>query len=217
MLTEHYKDGTPYECEYMERIYYISDNNESVESKNLLLEVPFINGRQEGEKRTYARNGDLVCTESFVNGKTDGVSKEFSPVTLSLIRETEYKNGKKYGTSKNFLTNGMLTMLINWKDNQKEGLSIFYSTLNGAVVQISNYKEDKLHGVTYVFNENCVLAKSSMWEHGYEHGRTKIFGAGVLLHDYVFVHGTKRTMINKHYRSSFFSQRPPLSPTENFR
>jgi len=66
------------------------------ESGELKKKTNFKNGLKSGEVKIYYSNGNLAIEEFFINGKLDGIRKDFnldgSPRTIQ-----EYKNGVKEG------------------------------------------------------------------------------------------------------------------------
>ena len=68
--TEYYKDGTPCECEYMEREHYYSTALQS--------EIPYINGKIHGIVKFYYESGAMEWESPYTNNKKHGLYKEYS-------------------------------------------------------------------------------------------------------------------------------------------
>jgi antitoxin component YwqK of YwqJK toxin-antitoxin module len=68
--TEYYRDGTPCECDEMERYYYFP-------SRALLSETPYVKGKKHGVRRAYFESGALQWLIPFVKGIKHGITKQF--------------------------------------------------------------------------------------------------------------------------------------------
>jgi antitoxin component YwqK of YwqJK toxin-antitoxin module len=72
---EYYKDGTPCECDKMERDYYCQ-NEDGVQT--IARESPIINGHHHGIERLYYMSGVLSDETPYVNGKWRGIERQYS-------------------------------------------------------------------------------------------------------------------------------------------
>ena len=95
-----------------------------------------VNGKIEGEYKTYYDNGKLDSVYNFVNGKMEGEYKEYySTGELQLI--CNYVNGKIEGEYKSYHRNGKIERLCNYVNGKKHGESKVYFD-NGKIYNISN-------------------------------------------------------------------------------
>lgn len=74
------------------------------ESSLTRIEMPFINGKEDGIEKWYYSNGILFQEIPYINGEINGIAKEYSE-NGKLESETTYKNNKIKNV-KNFDKNG---------------------------------------------------------------------------------------------------------------
>ncbi len=104
-------------------IFYNQKNNKVSEGK-------VVNKQFEGEWKYYHEDSPQVMTlEKYTNGKLDGVRKVFYK-NGNLAEETSYKNGIKEGPYKSYTENGIVLEETNYKNGQYDGLAIFRTPLN---------------------------------------------------------------------------------------
>jgi len=95
----------------------------------------------EGTRKTYRKNGELLS-------------------------EANYKSGKLHGVSKNFYLNGNVHNLITYKDGVKDGLVQTYYK-NGILNRETTYKEGKMHGYQKKFFKDGKLSSEQNYKDDY--------------------------------------------------
>ena len=132
------------------------------------MEAFFKNGIPQGTVKTYDKQGRLIASEEYKNGKRDGKIELFNSEGIIEV-QAFYKGGKKHGKRtfyyetgepmheenfnngllegerKTFAKNGSLLIVENYKNNLLSGKKIFYSE-NGQPNKIEIYEEGKLLG-----------------------------------------------------------------------
>ena len=98
------------------------------ESGKLLVETPYIDGKQEGIKKVYYENGNLKVEIPYKDGKQEGIEKVYYEIG-ELLAEIPYKDGKTDGIEKIYDERGKLQAEISYKDGKQEGIrEIYYET-----------------------------------------------------------------------------------------
>jgi len=100
--------------------------------------ISVIAGRKEGRQLTYFEDGKLKFSENFVDNKRHGVSKKWTIAEgYQLVAELSYLNGKLDGIQKQWFASGELHKLLQMKNGREEGLQRAYRK-NG--VLYANYE-----------------------------------------------------------------------------
>lgn len=86
--------------------------------ESLFSETDYINGKIDGTKKRYHRNGQLKDIAHFENGKRNGLTKYYGRDGF-LMQEINYKNGKKNGEEKEWHTNGQLKVEKNYRKGKE--------------------------------------------------------------------------------------------------
>jgi len=94
------------------------------------------NGKLEGEKKTYYKNGVIAEKANFKDGVLDGVSEWFSEKGI-LIRLFNYTNGALEGPSKSYDSDGKVKMEGVYRNDLKHGIWKFYE--NGKLVREKDF------------------------------------------------------------------------------
>jgi hypothetical protein len=116
-MIEHYKDGTPCECDFMVRSFY--------KSGVLCWETPWVNNEAHGIEKFYYESGAMYRETSYVNGKKHGICKEYHE-SGALWQEIPYVNDKIHGIYKKYHKSGILA----WKAGYKHGFPDLLSSVN---------------------------------------------------------------------------------------
>ncbi len=92
----------------------------------------------------YYKDGTLLFTDSYQNGKKCGSSRLFYPDGKIFI-ESEWKDGQLNGSYKKYSTTGKLIMATRYLNNQSEGLCVVYNESGQEEVE-GNYKANARNG-----------------------------------------------------------------------
>lgn len=76
-------------------------------SGELMIEVPYRNGKKNGVERIYRKSGQLIHETEYTNDKKDGIEKWYYK-SGQLMAERPYMNGKKDNDGKRYNTSGEL-------------------------------------------------------------------------------------------------------------
>ncbi len=77
-----------------------------------------------GEKRTYAKTGEPLAIEEWVNGQLHGRSTYFKSGVRYL--EISYLYGQKNGLERHYIDGNILSQEIVWNNGQKHGPSVYF-------------------------------------------------------------------------------------------
>lgn len=78
-----------------------------------------------GEKRTFAQNGEPLAIEEWVNGQLHGKSTYFKNGNRYL--EITYLHGHKNGVERHYIDGDIVSQEIAWENDQKHGQAVFYA------------------------------------------------------------------------------------------
>lgn len=130
-------------------IFYDQKGNKVSEGK-LLNKIP------EGQWKYYHfESKQLMSQEFYKNGKLEGVRKVFYKDGTEA-EETNYKLGVKNGLSKTFSDKGKLIDEHSYKNGQFNGLASYYDG-NGNKLYEGTYKEGKRVGIWKFYDNNKVI------------------------------------------------------------
>lgn len=85
---------------------------------NLVLEMYFKNGLQEGSSKSFYDDGKLRYDVIYKGGKREGTAIWYYGNGVTIYETIEYKNDKKNGTAKKYYKNGKLKSVLSYKDDQ---------------------------------------------------------------------------------------------------
>ena len=88
----------------------------------LVLEENYEKGIKNGKQTTYYMSGNLLEEINFKNGKQDGAWKRYFESTGTLIFETYYKNGVRDGKYIKYNIDAEKVIVGNYKNDLKDGL-----------------------------------------------------------------------------------------------
>ncbi|GMV83923.1 MAG: hypothetical protein AMXMBFR7_51070 [Planctomycetota bacterium] len=136
-----------------------------VEGKRVLYlrkETPWLAGKVHGVKKLFHPNGRVMSESSYVNGITDGPSRNYD-LSGRLEREAHFKNGKREGTMTEYWTlTGKPKNIIPYKLGKVDGLvQEFFDS--GKLKKEVTLKDDEFHGVEKRFDEDGALLKTVYW------------------------------------------------------
>jgi antitoxin component YwqK of YwqJK toxin-antitoxin module len=83
----------------------------------LKLEIPFENGKPDGQAKVYYKGGTLREEKGFRNGRQHGMSRIYYK-NGRLMKEVPYKNGKKHGIEKIYNPDGNLIKELKYKNGE---------------------------------------------------------------------------------------------------
>lgn len=101
---------------------------------------------REGKWLYYHEDGKSVMSEeNYVNGKLDGEYKTFYP-TGEPTEITSYKNGLLHGNYKKYSIKGFLYQDFNYVEGKLNGMAIYYSRKSGDLIKKGPFKDDQRVG-----------------------------------------------------------------------
>lgn len=109
----------------------------ALESKGMMR------GKQrEGKWLYYHPDGKSVMSEeNYINGKLDGDYKTFFP-SGEPTEITAYKNGLLHGNYKKYSIKGFLYQDFNYANGKLNGMAIYYSRKTGDLIKKGPFKDD---------------------------------------------------------------------------
>lgn len=166
---EHYKDGTPCNCDRMERTYY--------KSGELEYETPYINDHIQGKQMLY----EYYPTNT--KNSTDSLNIEWTHKF-----ETPFEKGKKHGIGHGYFYSGVVSVENNFEHDSWTYQKLFYPS--GSIKSEVAYTNDLKNGTERHYHENRVLAEELPFVAGRIHGTriihhsTEIYTDGVSIDGY---------------------------------
>ena len=85
-------------------------------------DIIFLKNSMKPFSGTLSKIGDNY-DGNFVDGKKNGLHKEFKGFNDALVREGRFENGTPVGVHKNWYSNGQLQMEVTFSKGKREGLS----------------------------------------------------------------------------------------------
>ncbi|UGS24557.1 toxin-antitoxin system YwqK family antitoxin [Flavobacterium channae] len=144
---------------------------------NKVSEGKLVNKLPEGEWKYYHfESKQLMSQEFYKEGKLEGVRKVFYKDGV-LAEETSYKSGIKVGNSKTYSEKGQLIDAHIYKNGQYDGIASYYDGLGNKMYE-GSYVNGKRVGTWKFFEKNKVIkevkaAKFSQELIQYEQRNTK--------------------------------------------
>ena len=143
----------------------------TVERQNKLWKIPYVNGIEHGVIEVYTLDGYLFEVFEKINGKVEGEDRTFNKKgdVVSII---PYQNGKKNGKQIYYPhADGKTAMRFgirqetDYVDGKREGFfRVYYE--NGKIRQETQLKDDKENGYDRLYNDSGVLLVDSEFENG---------------------------------------------------
>jgi antitoxin component YwqK of YwqJK toxin-antitoxin module len=116
----------------------------------------YLNKQKVGEWKYFSYyRGHLSATESFVQGKREGIEKKYFE-TGNVSEETDWVNDKKQGAWKLFYSNGTIKSEATYTQGVLEGYYKVYFS-NGVMEIYGFYKNGMPHGNWQYFSETSKL------------------------------------------------------------
>ena len=141
--------------------YVIFYNQQSMK----VSEGKVVDKKFEGEWKYYHFNSPEIMTlEFYKNGKLEGVRKVYYRNGV-IAEETTYVNGEKNGSYKSYAENGVVLEESIYKNGQYEGKAIFRNGTNN-VVSEGIFKNGKKVGIWKVADKNGELKDVNMNKQG---------------------------------------------------
>ncbi|TDP57887.1 toxin-antitoxin system YwqK family antitoxin [Flavobacterium dankookense] len=141
--------------------YVIFYNQQSMK----VSEGKVVDKKFEGEWKYYHFNSPEIMTlEFYKNGKLEGVRKVYYRNGV-IAEETTYVNGEKNGSYKSYAENGVVLEESSYKNGQYEGKAIFRNGTNN-VVSEGIFKNGKKVGIWKVADKNGELKDVNMNKQG---------------------------------------------------
>jgi len=78
-----------------------------------------------GERRTFAMNGEPLAIEEWINGRLHGKSTYFKNGNRYL--EITYLHGQKNGIERHFIDGDIISQEITWDNDRRHGQSVFFA------------------------------------------------------------------------------------------
>ena len=100
--------------------YYYNNGQLEIES-----ETPFKNGKENGIKKKYYKNGRLKRETPHTDGKANGIEKKYYE-NGRLKGETPYTDGKLNGVVKEYYETGELLREAPYKNGEHDGVAKIY-------------------------------------------------------------------------------------------
>jgi len=195
-MIEQYLDGTPCECDRMEREY--------TEEGKLLMECPIIKGRSNGMSRVYYESGAIYQETPIVKDRAHGVraihyleNETFlervkdDPYHLKFSKwETPYVTGSKHGIEKGFFDSGVVALLAEWDHNRIISERLFHE--NGQLAVESPFEQGDYHGIVRIFFPSGQPYQEIPFVNGVIHGeriihhRNEVFSQDYYTDDHFF-------------------------------
>lgn len=126
-----------------------------------LSEGKEVNKLREGEWKFYAEDtGKLLSTESYVNGKINGIKKVFF-ANGAIAEEAAYVNGIKEGPYKQYTEKGIILEESTYKNNELHG-PVTFRNAHGEVVSKGQFANNKKVGKWQFFEKGKKVKEEDM-------------------------------------------------------
>jgi len=147
-----YKKGKPYG---IVREYYKCGKIER--------EIPYVNGVE----KWYSENGYEWGEYPTINGKRDGIAKEYFKGMLT--KEAPFNNGKLNGVVKEYIESDKVIKETPYSNDDKNGIEKWYYE-NGKVFKVVPYKNGVKDGIEIVYGEKGEIESKHSFKRGCEYG-----------------------------------------------
>lgn len=153
-------------------------------------ERTFKNGKRDGFVREFSENGNLMLEVPYLDGKEDGTAKEYYK-NGKIHYERSFKNGKRNGLTKVFFENGVVRLEAPYIDGKEEGIHKQYYP-NGVLEQTFTFKDGRVNGMVAKYNEDGTFDHESFWENGLPtssmHTQHQYYSTGKIKSKYFYNH-----------------------------
>jgi antitoxin component YwqK of YwqJK toxin-antitoxin module len=143
---------------------FAQDKVEYYPNGNIKAEYTLIDGKANGEVRTYNENGKLFNISNWENDIQHGQSTVFYE-SGEKFKVMSFKNGIQSDSMLVYYKNGQLMEVSTIKEGKKEGPFTEYYE-NGNLKSISNLKNGLYHGKCKFYNENGDIKKEGEMSYG---------------------------------------------------
>lgn len=138
------------------RVFSAADNSVYTtfydQKKNIVSEGKSVNKLNEGIWKYYHfESKEIMTLENYVNGKLEGTRKVYFK-NGKIAEECDYINGLKQGVYKKYTETGIVLEFSNYKNNEYNGETIF-KDVNNKIVAKGIYKNGKKVGIWQIWDE----------------------------------------------------------------
>jgi len=134
--------------------------------------------------------GMIRARGSMLNGKKDGVWREYSEANGVITKLTEYTGGVANGASLAFGFNGNIMVDETLKNDKKTGERLAYGQYGGRIKSFETYSNDTLDGVKKVYYDDGKIQEDGFYKNGLRNGTVKWFKQnGVPTMEYTYENG----------------------------
>ena len=163
----------------------------SLLNDNLVYEGEYINGKRNGIGREYFY-GKLDYEGEYLNGKRNGKGKEFYGVDNLVKFEGEYLNNKRNGKGKEYSWEGYLRFEGDYKDDFRNGKGKKYSSL-GILRFEGEYSHDMRNGKGKEYDYFGKLEYEGEYSHDLRNGKGKKYKNNELICEVEYIHGREKS------------------------
>ncbi len=151
-----------------------------IETNRKMIECNYNNGKLDGEKIRYYRNGNIMKKETYVNDLLDGVVQRYNG-NGTLMYSFTYKNGIQHGPFLEWYTNGEISSEGTYENGFLKGIYRTYYSRE----DLRNNNTNNLCSILYFNNfgtidgtikkycENGVLTMEAEYKNGQKNGYFK--------------------------------------------
>lgn len=144
----------------------------------VLDEIHCVNGKRDGSDTSYYSSGCIKTIQRYIIGIKNGAQQSFFDSTGKISKEETFLNGKLNGVSKEFNRNGDTLVYMNFKNDIRDGIQREYFP-DGKRLRIVQYKNGLLDGMHLTFSEEGKPEVSLNYKEGKKHGKqTYFFSSG---------------------------------------
>ena len=140
----------------------------------VLEEITCVNGKRDGSDTSYYSSGCIKAIQRHIIGIKNGAQQFFYDSTGQLTKEETYLNGKLNGISKEFNRNGDTILFMNFRNDIREGIQREYFP-DGKRSRILSYKNGVLDGTHITFNAEGKVEVSLSYKEGKKNGKQTYF------------------------------------------
>ncbi len=119
--------------------------------------------------------GNVRYRGFMLNGKKDGVWREYSESSGLMTRLTEYKNGIPHGATVSYGQVGNIEREETFLNGKKNGEAITYIVFGGKMKVFETFKDDILDGARKLFYEDGKIQEEGSYQNGQRNGLVKWF------------------------------------------
>lgn len=144
----------------------------------VLDEMYCVNGKRDGSDTCYYSSGCIKAIQKHIIGIKNGVQQFFFDSTGKISKEETFLNGKLNGLTKEFNRNGDTLVYMNFQNDIRDGIQREYFP-DGKRLRIVQYKNGLLDGIHLTFSEEGKAEVSLSYKEGKKHGKqTYFFSSG---------------------------------------